>query len=78
MLITIKNITSLTLPKKDIMQLKGETSMNQFIVNAIAEKLSALKTQQYLQERANRGSREHGLSILDKVPDIQPYENDIY
>jgi hypothetical protein len=58
------------------MKLKGETSINQFIVNAIAEKLSALKTQEYLQERANRGSREHGLTILDKVPDIEPDEHD--
>ena len=62
--------------KKEIVQLKGEISINQFIVNAIAEKLSALKTQEYLQERANRGSREHGLTILDKVPDIEPDEQD--
>jgi hypothetical protein len=58
------------------MQLKGEISINQFIVNAIAEKLSALKTQKYLQERANRGSREHGLTILDKVSDIELEEHD--
>jgi hypothetical protein len=58
------------------MQLKGEISINQFIVNAIAEKLSALKTQEYLQERANRGSCEHGLTILDKVPNIEPEEHD--
>ena len=55
--------------KKDILQMKGDTSINQFIVNAIAEKLSALKTQEYLQERAKRGSRKHGLAILDKVAD---------
>lgn len=58
------------------MQLKGEISINQFIVNAIAEKLSALKTEEYLQERANLGSRQHGLTILDKVPDIEPDEQD--
>lgn len=62
--------------KKEILELKGEISINQFIVNAIAEKLSALKTQEYLQERANRGSREHGLTILDKVSDIEPEEHD--
>ncbi|HEB63338.1 MAG TPA: CopG family transcriptional regulator [Gammaproteobacteria bacterium] len=56
--------------KKEIMQVKGDTSINQFIVNAIAEKLSALHTEEYLQERAKRGSREHALSVLDRVADV--------
>ncbi len=30
----------------------------------------------YQQERANLGSRKHGLTILDKVPDIEPDEQD--
>ncbi|MFN5815181.1 MAG: toxin-antitoxin system HicB family antitoxin, partial [Pseudanabaena sp.] len=32
-------------------------SIEQFISTAIAEKLSALMTESYLSERANRGSR---------------------
>ncbi len=62
--------------KKDILQLKGDTSINQFIVNAIAEKLSALKTEEYLLERASRGSREHALAVLDKVADVAPEDYD--
>ena len=62
--------------KKDILELKGDASMNQFIVNAVAEKLSALKTLEYLQERADKGSREHALSILDKVADVPPEDYD--
>ncbi len=41
------------------MQLKGDVSINQFIVNALVEKISALRTETYLQERASRGSRQH-------------------
>jgi hypothetical protein len=44
-------------------------SMNQFIATAIAEKLSTLKTYDYLQEKADNGSAEHLLSMLQKVPD---------
>jgi len=62
--------------KKDILELKGDASINQFIVNAVAEKLSALKTLEYLEERASRGSREHALSILDKVADVPPENYD--
>lgn len=62
--------------KEAIMQLKGDASINQFIVNAVAEKISALKTEAYLQERADRGSRSHALEVLDKVPDIPPEEHD--
>lgn len=62
--------------KEEIKQLKGDASINQFIVNAIAEKISALKTEQYLQERAARGSREHALNFLDKVADVSPEKYD--
>jgi hypothetical protein len=34
------------------------TSINQLIRSAVAEKLSALLTVEYLEERARRGSRE--------------------
>ena len=44
-------------------------SMNQFIATAIAEKLSALKTYDYLQEKSEEGSARHLLSMLDKVSD---------
>ncbi len=55
--------------KKEIEALKGDVSINQFIVNAIAEKIATLKTETYLQERAAQGSRQHALSLLDQVAD---------
>lgn len=62
--------------KKEILHLKGDASINQFIVNAVAEKISALKTESYLQERAQRGSRKHALEILSKVADRDPEDFD--
>ena len=44
-------------------------SMNQFIATAIAEKLSTLKTYDYLQEKSNEGSARHLAAMLKKVPD---------
>ncbi|GCA94945.1 MAG: toxin-antitoxin system HicB family antitoxin [Microcystis sp.] len=46
-------------------------SIDQFIFTAIAEKLSALMTENYLIERAKRGSREKYQAILTKVPDVE-------
>lgn len=59
--------------KREIEALKGDTSINQFIVNAIAEKISALKTEDYLQQRAEKGSRQHALAMLNKAAD-EPVE----
>ncbi|MFM7580268.1 MAG: toxin-antitoxin system HicB family antitoxin, partial [Microcystaceae cyanobacterium] len=47
-------------------------SIDQFVSTAIAEKLSALMTENYLIERAKRGSREKYEAILSQVPDIEP------
>ena len=62
--------------KKDIDNLKGEVSINQFIVNAVAEKIATLKTLDYLEKRAQKGSREHGLNILKSAPDCEPSQMD--
>lgn len=51
-------------------------SINQFISTAVAEKLAALMTEEYLEERARRGSRERFLAILSKVPDAPPEPGD--
>lgn len=62
--------------KNDIETLKGEVSVNQFIVNAIAEKIASLKTVSYLEERAKGGSREHALDMLAKAADTEPEDFD--
>ena len=51
-------------------------SMNQFIALAVAEKLSALMTVEYLEERAKRGSRTKYEAVLAKVADVEPEEYD--
>lgn len=51
---------------------KDKISINQFIVSAVAEKISALETQRYLEERGARGSRDKFLAVLAKVPDAEP------
>ena len=48
--------------KNDIESLKGNVSINQFIVNALAEKISSLKTLDYLEQRANNTSVDNMLN----------------
>jgi len=47
-----------------------QVSMNQFIASAVAEKVSALATEQYLNERAARASADKFKAALVQVPDI--------
>ena len=42
------------------------TSLNQFIVTAVAEKLSALKTADYFAERAKTGNYAEALALFDR------------
>ena len=58
--------------RNDIELLKGDVSINQFIINALAEKIATLKTLNHLEKRALRGSRSHALDILDNVADVEP------
>lgn len=51
-------------------------SINQFITTAAAEKLSALVTEEYLEKRAKRGSREKFEEALAQLPDVEPEEHD--
>ncbi len=56
---------------RELAQREG-ISINQFITLAVAEKLSALLTEEYLEERARRGSREKYEAALAQVPDAEP------
>ena len=55
---------------------EDKISINKFIASAIGEKLSAMQTAAYLQKRAERGSREKFLTVLNNAPDIEPKEYD--
>jgi predicted DNA-binding ribbon-helix-helix protein len=60
---------------KDIAEREG-VSINQLITTAVAEKLSALMTVDYLEERAARGNRAAFDGVLAKVPDVPADEAD--
>ena len=55
---------------------KENISINQLIATALAEKMSALMTDEYLQERAQRGSRQKFERALAKVRNVEPREED--
>ena len=51
-------------------------SVNQFIATALAEKMSALMTNEYLEKRAARGNRRKFERALAKVADTEPEDRD--
>jgi hypothetical protein len=52
-------------------------SINQLINSAVAEKMAALMTEEYLRERAARGSRSKFAAVLAKIADVEPDEHDV-
>ncbi|GAK60231.1 HicB family protein [Candidatus Vecturithrix granuli] len=60
---------------KAIAQQDG-VSINQFIVSAVAEKISAVMTEDYLMARAKRAKRSDLTAILDQVPHRTPLPGD--
>ena len=55
---------------------RDDASLNQFIVTAVAEKISALNTEAFFQERAKRSSRDKAMGALAKVRDVPPQTGD--
>ena len=55
---------------------RDNISINQMIATALAEKISALKTEEYLEERASRGDRRKFLDAMAKVPNRPPLPGD--
>ena len=66
---------SMHLLSKEVSQ-KDNVSLNQFSASAVAEKVSALTTETYLAQRAQQGSREKFLAVLDAVPNVPTEEFD--
>jgi uncharacterized protein (DUF1778 family) len=52
------------------------TTLNQFIVSAVAEKLSAMKTAEYFATRARRGDLRQALAFLDRDGGQPPVPED--
>lgn len=75
------SIVNLNLPEslyKQVCKLAQQDgiSLDQFIATAVAEKVAALTTVEYLRERAKHGSLEKFEAVLAKVPDVEPEPHD--
>jgi hypothetical protein len=75
------SVLSLRLPDslhKQVKELASRDgiSINQFVATAVAEKMSALMTEDYLRERASRGSRAKYEAALARAPDVEPDDHD--
>lgn len=57
--------------------LKDHVSLNQFIANAVSEKLAAFLAEDYLQNRAKKGSYKKYLAVLKKVKSRDPLPEDV-
>ena len=55
---------------------KEKTSINQLVSSALAEKISALTTEDYIELRAKRASKEKFRKALSKVKNVAPREMD--
>jgi len=55
---------------------KEKISINQLITLALAEKMSALGAEDYLEARAKRGNIAKFTKAMDKVADIEPADYD--
>ena len=75
------SVLSLRLPNsihrhiKEIASQEG-VSINQFISSAVSEKISAISTEDYLVQRANKANSDEFTDILSNVPKRTPVIGD--
>lgn len=55
---------------------KENTSINQLVSSALAEKISALMTEEYIEKRAKRASKLKFKKALSKIAGTEPDELD--
>lgn len=76
------NTTTLRMPDylklaiKDVCS-NEKISLNQFILNALSEKVSALETLNIIEDKAQKASKKDFLFALSKVPNCEPYKEDV-
>ena len=73
--ISLRLSESLHTRVREIVKKEG-ISINQLINSALSEKVSAIMTVEYLEERAKRGSRSKFERALSKVKDVEPEAED--
>jgi len=69
--LTVRLPKSLHSEIKELAKSEG-ISINQFLVTAAAEKMSALLTQGYLEREALQGKKEDFEKVLNSVPNVEP------
>lgn len=75
------NTLNLTLPNsiqrhlQEMADMEG-VAIDQFVLSAVTEKISALTAEHYLRTRANRANPAVFRDILDKVPQRKPVADD--
>lgn len=52
-------------------------SINQFIISAVIEKMTALDAEKYIEKRALKGDRDSYINVLKKVPHVAPRDDDV-
>lgn len=60
---------------KELARQEG-VSINQLVTTAVAEKISALSAEEYLQQRGQRGNRKKFERVLRKVKDVPAAKDD--
>lgn len=73
--LTVKLPESLYSKIEELAKAEG-ISINQFLVVAAAEKMSALLMEDFLENEAKKGRREDFERFLSKVPDVEPEDYD--
>lgn len=73
--LSVRLPTSIHRQLRELAQKEG-VSINQLITTAVAEKMAALLTVDYLRERAASGSRSRFDAVLRKVASRQPEAED--
>jgi uncharacterized protein (DUF1778 family) len=73
--ISLRLPTSLHNAAREIAKLE-HVSINQFIMLAVAEKVSVLGAEDIIRERAKHGSKKKFLSVLKNAPNIEPDKQD--
>jgi len=66
------NVPDALLKRATEMAEREGVTIEQLISSALAEKMAALLTVEYLRQRAARGNRERFEAALSKVPDVEP------
>ncbi len=59
-----------------VLSTKDHVSINQFVTSAVAEKISALDTEEYIGQRAKRASRSKFMRAMAHIPSNKPASDD--